>query len=69
MRKSISHSPKWKFIFVHGIIKKGSDELKYIRSLGIETMDISEIIKELKTKDFEFKSNSASDIVDILKLS
>jgi hypothetical protein len=67
IRKQLSNSDDWKYLFVHGIVKK-QQEIELIKKHNIETKFIGDILKDLQTKKFLYTTASATDIIDLLGL-
>lgn len=68
IRKQLSNSTDWEFLFVHGKVKTDS-ELNFIRKNNIEVKDIKEILKALQSDMFDFKTGAATDIIELIELT
>jgi len=68
VRKDLSNSAEWSFLFVHGKVKSIS-ELKLISDRNIKVKNITEILSALHKEAFDFKTGVATDIIDLLALN
>jgi hypothetical protein len=68
VRKRLSNSDDWKYLFVHGIVKS-EKELEFIKMQNIETKNIKEILNDLQNNNFDFTTGSATDIIELIGLA
>ncbi len=68
LRKQLTHIDNWDFLFVHGKVRD-IKEIDFIRSNGIQTKHISEVITELqKPGELKFTTASATDIIELISI-
>ena len=68
IRHRLTGSEDWKFMFVHGIVKK-EGELAFIRNHNVKTISIQEILQSLGSGKFEYTTGSATDLIELMELS
>ncbi len=68
IRQRLSNTDKWSFMFVHGNVKT-DDEIKMIADIGVTVKSIKDILGELADNNFDFTTNSASDLMDLVTLA
>ncbi len=68
-RRELTPFDNWRYMFVHGKVKKDSIELKLIGQQGIEIKDIKDVLHALYNDKPKFTTSSATDIIELLHLT
>ena len=68
VRRSLTGSDDWKYVFVHGIVKK-EEELAFIRNHNVKTISIQEVLKSLAVEKSNYTTGSATDLIELMELS
>ncbi|HET6245378.1 MAG: hypothetical protein H0V01_13935 [Bacteroidetes bacterium] len=68
IRHRLTGSEDWKFLFVYGNVKN-PQELTFIKSHNVETINIQEILKSFGSNKFDYTTGSATDLIELMELS
>lgn len=65
IRKQLSNSEDWKYLFVYGKVKS-EKELELIKKSNVDIKNIKDILFDLQRNDFKYTTSSATDIIELI---